>query len=76
MKQWKFLGTTAFVALVAGNAALAEVTPQEVWDNWKSLAESYGQTITVEDEAEDGDALVVTGSRSHLPPKVPKPMPR
>ena len=61
MKQWKFLGTTAFVALVAGNAALAEVTPQEVWDNWKSLAESYGQTITVEDEAEDGDALVVTG---------------
>lgn len=61
MGQWKLLGTTACVALLAGNAALADVTPQEVWDNWKALSTSYGQTMTVESEEDDGETLTATG---------------
>lgn len=61
MTQWKFMCSTAFVALVAGNAALADVTPEQVWENWKSLSGSYGQTLTTTSEAREGDALVVKG---------------
>ncbi|SEN81789.1 hypothetical protein SAMN04488103_10845 [Gemmobacter aquatilis] len=61
MAQWKFMCTTAFVALVAGNAALADVTPEEVWANWKDMATSAGETLTVASEGRDGDTLVVSG---------------
>ena len=61
MTQWKFLCSTAFTALLAGNAALADVTPEQVWENWRSLSSSYGQTVTTTGEAREGDALVVKG---------------
>lgn len=61
MAQWKFMCTTAFVALVAGNAALADVTPEEVWANWKDMATAAGETLTVTSEGRDGDTLVVSG---------------
>ena len=61
MAQWKFLCSTACVALLAGNAALADVTPEEVWENWKALSAAQGQTVTASSEAREGDALVVKG---------------
>ncbi|MBT9245721.1 DUF2125 domain-containing protein [Gemmobacter fulvus] len=61
MTQWKFMCSTALVALVAANAALADVTPDEVWENWKTLSTSYGQTITTQSEVTDGDALIISG---------------
>lgn len=61
MTQWKFLCSTAFTALLAGNAALAEVTPEQVWENWKGLSSSYGQTVAAASEAREGDVLVVKG---------------
>lgn len=61
MNKLSFLGSTALVALVSGNAALADVTPEEVWQNWKDMSASYGQTITTASEERDGDALVVSG---------------
>lgn len=62
MTQWKLLGSTALVALIAGNAASAEVTAEEVWQSWKDMAASYGQTITTTSEVRNGDALVVEGA--------------
>lgn len=61
MTQFKLLGSTALVALVSGSAAFADVTPEDVWQNWKDMTASYGQTVTVESEARDGDTLVVKG---------------
>lgn len=49
------------VALLAGNAALAEVTPEEVWEDWKGLLSASGQTLTTESESRAGDTFVVTG---------------
>ncbi len=61
MAQWKFMGTTAVAALLIGNAALADVTPEQVWENWKALSTSYGSTMTVQSETREGDTLVVKG---------------
>jgi hypothetical protein len=59
MKHWIFATSTAVAALMIGQAALADVTPEEVWQAWKDLGTSTGQTITVESEAREGDTLVL-----------------
>ena len=60
MTQFKLLGSTALVALISANAAFADVTPEEVWENWKAMRTAQGQTITSASEERDGDDLVVT----------------
>jgi hypothetical protein len=60
MSQWNFAGTTALVALLAANPALADVSPEQVWENWKGLLGSYGQSITTGGEARNGDTLIVS----------------
>jgi hypothetical protein len=59
MKQWTFATSTAVAALMIGQAAFADVTPEEVWQNWQDLSTSAGQTITAESATRDGDTLVV-----------------
>lgn len=61
MTRWKLAGGTAAVALLAGNAALAEMTPEDVWQNWQDMSSSYGQTVTSTSAVRDGDTLVVSG---------------
>ncbi len=61
MKPWILAGTTAMALLYATGAIQAEVTPEDVWANWKTMAESYGQTLTTASEAREGDTLVVKG---------------
>ena len=53
-------GSTALVMLFAA-PAFADVTPEQVWENWLSFATSSGQTVTTESVERDGDTLVVTG---------------
>ncbi len=49
-----------FVALPAG-PALADVTAQQVWDDWKAQMGVYGENaITVGSESQQGNALTVT----------------
>lgn len=55
------MGSTALVTLISGNAAFAEVTPEDVWTMWKDYSASYGQTMVAESEERDGDTLVVSG---------------
>ena len=61
MTYMKMLCSTAALALVTANAALAEVTPEQVWENWKSLSTAYGQTVSSTSAAREGDVLVVRG---------------
>jgi Uncharacterized protein conserved in bacteria (DUF2125) len=60
MKQWTFATSTAVAALMIGQAAFADVTPEEVWQNMQDLSASAGQTMTAESAVRDGDTLVVT----------------
>lgn len=61
MKNWHLAGTTAALAILAGSGAFADVTPEEVWQNWQDMASGFGQTVTTETVARDGDTLAVTG---------------
>jgi hypothetical protein len=53
--------STALSLVLMAQAALAEVTPSEVWGNWQALATSAGQEVTFDNVAESGDAVEVTG---------------
>ena len=60
MKLWKLAGSTAAIALLSGAGALADVTPEEVWQSWQDLSVASGQTITAAGTTRDGDTLIVT----------------
>ncbi|MDZ4136068.1 MAG: hypothetical protein U1D06_10835, partial [Paracoccaceae bacterium] len=50
-------------ALWLGTAALADVTADEVWQNWKDLAAASGQTLSVGTELRAGDTLTLGAVR-------------
>jgi Uncharacterized protein conserved in bacteria (DUF2125) len=53
--------STALSLFLAADAAMAEVTPEEVWANWQALATAAGQQLTFDNVAQNGDSLDVTG---------------
>ena len=61
MTQSHIRGASVLAALLLSTAAQAQVTPEQVWQNWQDLSTSYGQTIAAESEVRDGDTLTVTG---------------
>ena len=61
MTLWKLAGTTALVTMLVSGAVQAEVTPEEVWQNWQDLSASYGQAMTADSAVRQGDTLVVSG---------------
>ena len=63
MKQWQLAGSTAATALILGmSAAAADVTPEEIWQNWQDMTTSYGQAIKSTSVTRDGDTLHVEGA--------------
>lgn len=58
----RILVATSFAALSALviTPAMADVTADEVWQNWKELGASYGQSYTAGSETRSGDTLTVT----------------
>ena len=58
----KLAGSTA-IALACAAPAFADVTPEQVWENWLAFSQSSGQTVTTESVERDGDTLVVTGMK-------------
>lgn len=56
----KFIGGAATAAgLLLGTSALADVTAQQVWGDFKSYLEGFGYTLTA-DEAQSGDTLAIS----------------
>jgi len=53
----KLLATTASLALLSG-PAFADVSAQDVWDNWRAALQEYGYALTATEEA-SGSALVI-----------------
>lgn len=60
MKLKYLAGTTAFLALTAGSLH-ADVTPEDIWQNWQQLASAQQQTVETASVAREGDTLVVSG---------------
>lgn len=62
MTRSQGLGASALLAtLFSTTAVWADITPEEVWQNWTGLAESFGQTVTTIATERQGDTLVVSG---------------
>ncbi len=51
----------ALIFAFAAQAALADVTPDEVWQSWQDNAATQGQKITAASTALDGNTLIVSG---------------
>lgn len=49
----------ALAALFCATAAQAEITADQVWQDWKSYYAQMGQTITAGSEGHEGDTLVI-----------------
>ncbi len=64
MKHWILRSSTALAALLAANAVLADVTPEDVWQSWQDQYAAMGQPVTAESVARDGDTLVVAGVKA------------
>lgn len=54
------LCTSALATVLSLSAAMADVTPEEVWENWQAMSTSAGQELTVGGTARNGDTLEVT----------------
>lgn len=66
MKPWTLAGSAALSALVAACPALADVTPEEVWQNWQDFYASSGSTVSHASAERDGDTLVVTDFKASV----------
>lgn len=60
MANWSIWGMSGAALLAVTSTALADVTPEDVWQSWQDLSKSTGQIITAESAARDGDTLVVS----------------
>lgn len=58
----RFFTSTAFAALsvLVAAPALADVTADDVWQNWQALGTSYGQSYSAGSETRSGDTLTIT----------------
>lgn len=52
--------TTALALVLTASGAMADVTPEEVWESWQKLSTGAGQEMTVGATARNGDTLEVT----------------
>jgi len=59
MKHWKtFGGSLAFISLMGSTAAFADITAQQVWDDWQRYLTSSGYQLTSNDTADYGTVTV------------------
>jgi Uncharacterized protein conserved in bacteria (DUF2125) len=61
MAKISLAGGTAIALLLTASGAMAQVTAEDVWQSWKTMSASVGQTITTTSEARQGDTLVIEG---------------
>lgn len=53
-------------AILCGSTATADVTAQQVWDNWTEQMAVYGQGFTTEAETMSGDTLTISGVKIEM----------
>lgn len=66
MRTWKLLGGTALCSALVSFAAQADVTPEQVWQDWQDMSGAYGQTYKAEAVGREGDTLVVKNLNIHM----------
>ncbi len=59
MKRFQLTGASVIALCVTAGAAWADVTPEQVWEDWQQTSRNWGQELTAESTTREGDALVV-----------------
>ena len=63
MKHFGLAASTAFVTISLAASAQAQVTPEQVWQNWQTFSAAYGQALVADQVVRKGDTLVVSGMK-------------
>lgn len=58
--------STLLAAVLCGSTASADVTAQQVWDNWTEQMAVYGQGFTTTGETMSGDTLTISGVKIEM----------
>lgn len=66
MRQSTGPACLTILGMVLASPVMAQVTPEQVWQSWQDLGESYGQTVSAEQVARDGNTLVVSGMQTSM----------
>lgn len=67
MTKTYFLGgAVSAIALLSASTAMADVTAQQVWDDWKSSLDIYGEGLSIGDEVMSGNTLTVSDLRMSM----------
>ncbi|MFV2054267.1 DUF2125 domain-containing protein [Aliiroseovarius sp. YM-037] len=63
----KSIGAGAALSMLLGTtAAFADVTAQDVWEDWKSYMAGVGYTVTAGTEEMSGDTLTISGMKAQV----------
>lgn len=57
----RILGLAASALFSMPAMALADVTPEQVWENWQAMSTASGYTMTAESQRREGGTLVLAG---------------
>lgn len=66
MKSWHWSAAAIFAVFAGAASVQAQVTPEQVWQNWQKLGASYGQAIVADSVTRDGDTLVVRNMKATM----------
>ncbi|MFN4129543.1 MAG: hypothetical protein ACK4GC_06980, partial [Paracoccaceae bacterium] len=58
--------SSAILAVLLASPAMAQVTPEEVWQGWQTMGASYGQAIIADQVVRRDDTLVVSGLKVRM----------
>jgi len=61
-----FTCTPLLAAILCGSTAAADITAQQVWDNWSAQMEDFGQSYATGDQEMSGDTLTISNLRIDL----------
>ncbi len=61
MRQWTTFGSGAVAAALFGTAALADMTAEQVWQDWQDLSASMGQSMQAANTDSSAGTLTVNG---------------
>ena len=67
MAVWKSIGGGAALSMLLGTtAAFADVTAQDVWEDYKAYMAGVGYSVTTDSEEMSGDTLVISGMTAQM----------
>lgn len=66
MTHWGYVAVLLAAGVMGPVRAEAQVTPEEVWQNWQRMSAAYGQALVADSVTREGDTLVARGVKTSM----------